>query len=300
MIPISSLLNQQENRIYPDYTIVLDGSQIQSRSPFLTSTTTVEVARLNDAENQQVKCFRRNWTRAHDQFIKDTFPHKKNKKCAKLFQKEFKVYMPVSTLRDRANYLGVVREKREKSGNIDNQPSLEWISEQDQFIRENYPHNTHIKCAGLFEKKFGLTMPISTLSDRAYTLGVTFNPKEVAEKVKKSRVINWTQDHDQFIKENYPFTQHAVCAKLFEDRFQILMPESTLRGRASVLGIASHKSGRNWNWTDEMDMFLLDNCEMCTHKEIEKLFYEKFGSRIPSRTLKPRYKKLKKLSKSVE
>ena len=306
MIPISSLLNQQENRVYPDYTIVLDGSQIESQSPFLTSTTTVEVARLNDAEKQQVKCFRRNWTPDHDQFIKDNLPHNTYSQCVELFEKkDDTTVLDGSLIESRSPVLtsatteAVPRQKEAENQQVKSRFRT-WTKERDQFIKENYPNKSHIECAKLFEERFLEDLPITTLRDRAAFLGLTFKPKEVAEKVQKSRVINWTPDHDQFIRENYPRTERVKCAKLFEERYKIRMPVSTLRGRASVLGIALNKGGVNWNWTHEMDMFLLNKCEMCTYKEAEELFFEEFGSRRPSRTLKYRCAKLKKLSKSVE
>ncbi len=277
MIPISFIVNSQENRYYPGYTLSDDVQETQVDGLMTLASTLDEIEEGESTTlSPVINGVKKIWSDKEDEFLKNAFLSMNTDDCLDAFNKSF-VTVSRSTLRRRCRELGL--SKKSKDQRI-------WTKEQDDFLRKVYPCKSTLKCQKLFEKKFGISGDRRAIESRAKELKLVKN-----ELLKKSVQRTLTKVQIAFLKRTYPRHSLVECSELFEKEFGFRLPETTLKRKCDDLGIKKTKNLKK-RWTQKEDNYLRKIIKKNTYEQAAEDFSDHFKTTMTKVILEARCKKL--------
>lgn len=156
-------------------------------------------------------------------------------------------------------------------------PSFKYTEEIDNVIREYYSNTENEFICQMLKKQFGIDLTVSRLADHATKI----------LKLRKERCKVYTEEMDNFLRENFLIKGNIQLVKEFNEKFGENKSRGCILARANKLGLkrdeefskklASEGKRLHQGYTNEVINFLKENYSTFTNEELQKQLLEKFG-----------------------
>lgn len=227
-----------------------------------------------------------NWTEDQKQWMRENYLKFYDSKLTELFNKKFNTSHPMPTIRGFRQRLKLNKPKYKHDGRIIKSNKVHYSTEEErQWLRDNRIKGIYFNyLTQKFNKHFNLNLNERQIKHICYS----------DKKGKKIFVHRWTKEEENWLKEHYKNFNSSQLAKLFAEKFGIIIKAHAFKDKMQKLGL-SYLKANNLDVYNKKPIgtivyrkdannrkrYLVKVDNKGTWEEAGRYFYKKYYGKIP-------------------
>ena len=227
-----------------------------------------------------------NWTEEQKEWMRKNYLKFYDEELTVLFNNTFNTSHPMPTIRGFRQRLGIKKPKYKYDGRVYKSIKVHYPTEEErQWLRENRTPTTNLnELTEKFNKHFNLNL------NKRRVLHICLSDK----KGKIIQVHRWTKEEEEWLREHYKDFNSSQLAKLFAEKFGIIIKAHAFKNKMQKLGL-SYLKANNLDVYNKKPIgtitcrkdsngrkrYLVKVDDKGTWEEAGRYFYKKYYGEIP-------------------